>query len=161
LTVTPAALTVTANNQGKAYGAQLPALSVSYSGFVNGDSSSSLMTQPTVTTTATAGSPVGGYPITANGAADANYIISYVAGTLTITAGIAADFSSASLNGNLLEMALSAEPGQNYALDRSTNLIDWTPLITNTVATGGTVNFSDPPGTVNAKAIFYRARLVP
>jgi hypothetical protein len=120
-----------------------------------------LTMQPTVTTTATAGSPVGGYPITASGAVDANYTISYVPGTLTITAGIGAKFSGASLDGNLLEMILSAEAGQNYALDRSTNLVDWTPLVTNTVATGGTVNFSDTPGADNSKSIFYRARLVP
>ena len=57
---------------------------MSYSGFVNGDTSASLTTQPTVTTTATTTSPVGTYPITASGAVDPNYTISYVAGTLTI-----------------------------------------------------------------------------
>ena len=84
LTVTPAALTITANNQSKVYGQTNPTLTVSYSGFVNGDSSSNLTTQPTVTTTATTTSPVGTYPITASGAVDTNYTISYVAGTLTI-----------------------------------------------------------------------------
>ena len=38
-----------------------------------------------VSTTATASSPVGTYTITASGAADANYTISYVAGTLSVT----------------------------------------------------------------------------
>jgi hypothetical protein len=40
-----------------------------------------------VTTTAKASSDVvpGGYPITAGGAVDPNYTITYVAGTLTIT----------------------------------------------------------------------------
>ena len=85
LNVQQAPLTITANNQSTAYGAALPALSVSYSGFVNGDTSANLTTQPAVTTTATAGSPVGGYPITANGAADANYIINSLPGTLTVT----------------------------------------------------------------------------
>ena len=37
LTVTPAALTITADNKSKVYGAALPALTASYSGFVNGD----------------------------------------------------------------------------------------------------------------------------
>ena len=60
-------------------------LSVSYSGFVNGDTSASLTTQPSVSTTATTSSPVGSYAITANGAVDANYTISYVAGTLAVT----------------------------------------------------------------------------
>ena len=53
LTVTPAPLTITANNQTKAYGAAVPALTASYTGFVNGDTSASLTTQPTLTTTAT------------------------------------------------------------------------------------------------------------
>jgi hypothetical protein len=59
-------------------------LTVSYSGFVNGDTAASLTTAPTVTTTGLATSPVGTYPITASGAVDANYTIGYVAGTLTI-----------------------------------------------------------------------------
>ena len=44
LTVTPVALTITANNASKLYGAALPTLSATYSGFVNGDSASSLTT---------------------------------------------------------------------------------------------------------------------
>ena len=84
LTVNPVGLTISANNQSKAYGAALPALTVSYNGFVNGDTAASLTTAPTVTTTGTASSPVGTYPITASGAADPNYTISYVAGTLTV-----------------------------------------------------------------------------
>lgn len=88
LTVTPAPLTITANNATKAYGAALPALSASYAGFVNGDTSASLTTPPTLTTTATAASSVAGspYTVTASGAVDSNYAISYVAGTLTVTA---------------------------------------------------------------------------
>ena len=65
--------------------AALPTLSVSYNGFVNGDSAASLTTAPTVSTTATAASPVGNYTTTASGAVDANYTISYVAGRLTVT----------------------------------------------------------------------------
>jgi hypothetical protein len=78
-------LTVTANNQTKVYGAANPALTVSYSGFVNGDTVTSLTTAPSVTTTATTASAVGTYPITASGAVSANYTISYVSGTLTVT----------------------------------------------------------------------------
>ena len=85
LTVTPAGLTITADDQSKVYGAALPALTASYSGLVNGDTAASLTTPPTLTTTATAGSHVGTYAITASGAACADYTISYVAGTLTVT----------------------------------------------------------------------------
>ena len=85
VTVNPAPLTITANSLTSVYGATLPALSASYTGFVNGDTSASLTTQPTVSTMATAASPVGNYSITASGAVDANYTISYVFGMLTVT----------------------------------------------------------------------------
>ena len=87
LTVTPAALTITADNQTKVYGAALPALTASYSGFVNGDTSASLTTQPTLTTTATAASHVAATRTASRpaGRSDADYTISYVAGTLTVT----------------------------------------------------------------------------
>ena len=87
LSVTQVSLTITADNKFKAYGAELPTLTASYSGFVNGDTPASLTTQPTLTTTATAASHVAGnpYPITASGAVDADYTISYVGGTLSVT----------------------------------------------------------------------------
>ena len=87
LTVTPVALSITANNQTKVYGAALPTLTAGYSGFVNGDTSSSLTTLPTLSTTATSASTVSGspYSISASGAVDSNYTISYTAGSLTVT----------------------------------------------------------------------------
>jgi phosphodiesterase/alkaline phosphatase D-like protein len=84
-TVLQAPLTVTANNQTKVYGAENPGLTLTYNGFVYSDNSSSFTSQPTVTTTATTGSAVGSYPITVNGAADANYSITFVNGALTVT----------------------------------------------------------------------------
>ena len=57
----------------------------------NGDNkqatAANLTTQPTLSTTATASSGVSGspYPITIHGAADANYTLTYVAGTLSVT----------------------------------------------------------------------------
>ena len=88
LTVNPAALTITANNATKANGASLPLLGVSYSGFVNGDTAANLTTPPTLATTATASSHVfdGGLFDHCLGASDPDYTITYVPGTLTITA---------------------------------------------------------------------------
>jgi hypothetical protein len=85
--VTPAALTITTNNQSKVYGAALPTLTASYTGLVNGDTAASLTTGPTLTTTATAASHVGAgpYAITASGAVDSDYAISYVGGSLSVT----------------------------------------------------------------------------
>jgi subtilisin-like proprotein convertase family protein len=86
LTVSAAPLIITANSTNKLYGAALPAFTASYSGFVNGDTSSSLTAPPILLTSASAGSPIGSYPITASGAADTNYLISYNSGTLTVSA---------------------------------------------------------------------------
>src|SRR5439155_17010354 len=85
LTVTPVALTITADDQTKPYGAVLPDLTASYTGLVNGDTSDALTVQPKISTTASRSSHRGTYPITASGAVDTDYTISYVAGTLKVT----------------------------------------------------------------------------
>src|SRR5205814_1903371 len=64
LTVDAVALTITADSQHKNYGAAVPALTPSYAGFVNGDTSASLSTAPALSTTATAASHVSGNPYT-------------------------------------------------------------------------------------------------
>lgn len=83
LTNTPAALTISALSTNKIYGDAVPALTALYSGFVNSDTPASLDTPVTITTTATVNSPAGLYPITVANAADANYTIAFVGGTLT------------------------------------------------------------------------------
>jgi len=83
-TISPAALTIKANNANMTYGGALPSLGVSYTGFVNGDNSFSLTTQPTLSTTATSASPAGTYPITASGAVDPNYTFTYQTGMMTV-----------------------------------------------------------------------------
>ncbi len=87
LTVTPAPLVVSAVNQVIAQGQALPTLTVSYSGFVNGDTVASLTTAPSVTTTATTSSPAGTYPITPSGGSDPNYQLIDLPGTLVVTLG--------------------------------------------------------------------------
>ena len=86
LTIGQALLTVTAENQSRVYGATNPVFTASYAGFVNGDTASVLSGEPSLTTLATASSPVGAYPITAAvGTLSAtNYAFSLVDGTLTI-----------------------------------------------------------------------------
>ncbi|WP_332913919.1 MBG domain-containing protein [Algoriphagus boritolerans] len=82
LSVTPASLTITADDQSKIYGEANPALTFTYDGLVNGDTGAAV--EPSLATTATASSPVGSYPITVTGGSDPNYSISRVNGTLTI-----------------------------------------------------------------------------
>jgi hypothetical protein len=84
LTVTPATLRVTADDATRVYGDANPPLTATYSGFVNGDDVGSLSAPLILSTGATAGSNVGTYAITASGAAAANYVIEFVAGTLTV-----------------------------------------------------------------------------
>ncbi|MDB4921260.1 MBG domain-containing protein [Mucilaginibacter sp.] len=94
LTVSKAPLIITAENKTKAYGAANPALTVTYTGFVNDNTTASLTTQPTVSTTATTTSAAGSYPITVSGAVAANYAITYVAGTLNVASGLNAPLIS-------------------------------------------------------------------
>jgi gliding motility-associated-like protein len=85
--VTPAPLTITADDKSRGYGAANPVLTITYSGFVNNDGPAQLTTQPIITTTAVTTSPVGQYPITASGALSPNYTFTYVSGVLTVNPG--------------------------------------------------------------------------
>ena len=85
LSVTKANLTVIAENKTKVYGTSNPALSLTFSGFVNSETSSVLTTMPTLSTTATTASVVGSYSITATGGSSNNYSLIFNAGTLTVT----------------------------------------------------------------------------
>jgi hypothetical protein len=85
--VTPAPLTITASSpSSQTVDTAIPAITPSYSGFVNGDTASSLTTAPTCSTAATTASPAGTYATNCSGAADPNYTITYVPGTLVLTA---------------------------------------------------------------------------
>jgi hypothetical protein len=84
LTVNKAALTITANDCTKEEGEENPEFTVSYSGFVNEEDATVLITQPSISTTATVSSQAGTYPIAVSGAEAANYDITYVNGTLTV-----------------------------------------------------------------------------
>ena len=84
-TVKPAKLTAKVNNVSREYGEENPQFSVSYSGFISGESESVLATQPTINTTATKTSNVGDYPITISGGNATNYEFVYEPGVLTVT----------------------------------------------------------------------------
>jgi glucose/arabinose dehydrogenase/mono/diheme cytochrome c family protein len=84
LNVTPAPLTIAAQDKSKVYGAPNPVLTATYTGFVNGDTSASLDTPVSFSTAATQSSSVGNYAIRAQGASDLNYSITFVDGTLTV-----------------------------------------------------------------------------
>ncbi|MCC6681337.1 MAG: filamentous hemagglutinin N-terminal domain-containing protein [Phycisphaeraceae bacterium] len=83
LTINKAALTITADDAVRLYGAANPAFTATYTGLVNGDAST-VVTGLTITTAATAGSDVGTYNIVPAAATATNYDITFVNGTLTI-----------------------------------------------------------------------------
>jgi hypothetical protein len=87
LTVTPAILTVTADNASRVHGQANPAFTASYRGFVNGDNAVALGGTPDLSTNATSGSGVGTYTTTAapGTLSAANYTFAFTDGTLTIT----------------------------------------------------------------------------
>ncbi|HVC92094.1 MAG TPA: DUF4214 domain-containing protein, partial [Pirellulales bacterium] len=89
LSVTPATLTVTADDKSKVLGSANPPLTDTITGFVNGDSSSVVTGTATLSTTATAASGVGNDTISvAPGTLSAaNYTFAFVNGTLAITQG--------------------------------------------------------------------------
>ena len=85
VTVKPAPLTITASGGSMTYGGTPPDITVaSYSGFVNSDGATNLSTQPSCTSTASGSSPAGSYASSCSGAADANYAIGYVDGSVTV-----------------------------------------------------------------------------
>lgn len=85
ITVNKASLTIKADDQAKVKGQANPPLTLTYTGFVNGEDAASLNPLPLVSTTATAASPPDTYPITVGGAGSPNYDIEYVPGTLLVT----------------------------------------------------------------------------
>jgi sugar lactone lactonase YvrE len=84
-TIAKAPLTVTAISASRSYGATNPNIGRTYAGLVNGQTAPPLSALINCTTTAAVASPVGSYPTTCSSGVSADYTISYVAGTLTVT----------------------------------------------------------------------------
>lgn len=84
LTITRAPLVVQPYDDFKEAGEENPAFYVAYTGFVLGEDESVLFGSLVITTTATASSPAGSYPVTARGLTSNNYDISYLEGILTV-----------------------------------------------------------------------------
>ena len=82
-TITAAALTVTAIDQTKVYGATDPTLTYSITGFQGTDTEADLDTG--VSISRAVGEDVGTYTITPSAAADSNYTVSFVTADFTIT----------------------------------------------------------------------------
>jgi hypothetical protein len=151
LTVTQAVLTVKADDQSRGYGAANPALTVSYSGFVNGENTNVLAGGPAVSTTATSNSPAGAYPIvvTAGSLTAANYSFLFQNGQLTVTAAVVVqpgNLTSIQVNGGTVALTFFGSPGTTYHIQRIGTLQDngvWTDIGSATTDATGQGAFTD------------------
>jgi len=172
IVISPAALTVTADNQSRPFGATNPPLTYAFGGFVLGDTTNAVSGAPSLSTPATPASPVGTYPITvaAGSLSASNYTFTLVDGTLTVTGGTVPDVSwtpqgpiiyGTPLGTNQLN-ATSSVPGMfvyaptnGAVLNTGTNVLNvvFTPSDTNTyspVATNALLVVLPAPLTVTA-----------
>jgi hypothetical protein len=179
VTVAPAVLTVTAGDASKVYGADLPAFTVTYSGFVNGEDESRLTARATVGTAADASSPAGAYALSPSGASAPNYTVHYVDGTLTVTPAVLTvaagpqafayggappvlTFSASGLvNGDALDAVLSGAPATSAT---SASHVGTYPITPGTLATnanyaleftGSDVRINPAPLTVTADPLAF------
>ena len=84
LNIQKAPLKVIADDKVKSYGDRNPELSITYSGFKNGEDETILLNPPTVSTSAKVMSQVGDYPINTIGGDARNYELIYQQGVLSI-----------------------------------------------------------------------------
>ena len=73
ITVNKINVTARANSMSRIYGLDNPVLTISFTGFVNGETESVLDSKPTASTTAAKTTSVGTYPIPVSGGLDNNY----------------------------------------------------------------------------------------
>lgn len=118
-TITPAPLTITAEDKTKKQGTVNPVFTFKYSGLAEGDQPFDLQVQATATSAAASGSPIGYYDIEASGAASTdNYSITYIKGKLTVTPATDATYSVKvwSPNPNQLQIKIYTEKAQKAAI---------------------------------------------
>jgi hypothetical protein len=137
LTVTPAALIVTADNKSRPYNTENPALT--YVVTDSGGAVVSVSGTAALSTTAVKSSPVGSYPISvAQGTLDSNYSYTFVPGTLTVTPAtliVTADNKSRLYN--------TANPALTYVVKDSSGAV---VSVSGTAALSTTAIISSPVG---------------
>jgi|GEM_PF-3256705 len=84
IAITPKPLTITANNITVTQGDNAPAYTVTYEGFVDGDSKSDLSGELKFTSSYSSNSKVGTYAIVPSGLSSEKYNISFVPGTISV-----------------------------------------------------------------------------
>ncbi len=167
LVIAKAPLYVTPADQRKFVGQDNPPLTLSYSGWVNGESATLVTTAPVLKTTATKASPGGAYPITASGGVvSPNYAFIYQQGALVVDSFVGSyetlltDSSGGGIVGKLtitVSAANTSFTGKLYCKDEKTALSLNGPLVTNpgigSVAGSASVTSGGIPYVVNITAL--------
>lgn len=107
------------------------------------------------------------FTLTTNGLAAGSYTLQAVAtagglsGTssvvnISVVSPVAVSLSSPTVSGGLFSFSYNANPGLRYVVEQSSDLINWTPIVTNTPPSSP-VSFSQSVGAFN----FYRVGRLP
>jgi large repetitive protein len=158
LIITKAALSVTADAKNKTYGAADPAFTVTYAGFVNGDTATELGGAPSFTRAP--GENVGSYLITPSGLTSANYTITFNTGTLTIIAPAPRLFPLTGADTANVVITWTAVSNVTYRVQYKSDLAaaNWTDLVGDVTATGSTASKTDVRTPTNR---YYRLQVLP
>jgi hypothetical protein len=155
--VARAALTITEDNQARAYGGSNPPLTGVIVGVQYTDNLSA-----TYSTTATAASPSGTYPIVPSlddpEFRGSNYDLTLNDGVLTVTNIPPILITDASFSNGTFVLSFLSASGPGYALECKPALPEatWIPL-TNVTGSGGVMTLTDPEATNQSR--FYRIHL--
>jgi hypothetical protein len=158
LTVDPAALSVTPDSKTKTYGAADPAFTVTYAGFVNGETTAVL--GGTLILTRAPGEDVGSHLITPSGLTSANYAITFNTGTLFITAPAPLILGLTSAGPTDVLITWSAVSNATYRVQYKGVLsaTNWSDLSGDLLAVGSTAFKTDIKTTTNR---FCRIQVTP
>lgn len=121
LTINQAPLTITANGAVFLQGGTFPTLTVSYAGFLDGQTQTVLTGTLKITTAATSTSARGDYPIIPSGLTATNYAITFVAGTLVVlpSNGLSGTYMIQNVNSGLILGVGGASTSQGA------NIVQW------------------------------------
>ena len=158
LAITPATLFITADSKSKIFGATDPILTVTYAGFVNGESAAVL--SGTLVITRAPGENVGSYVITPAGLTAVNYAIIFNPGSLSITAPSSTTLSLARNGTASVTLTWNSVSNVSYRVQYKSDLgaPNWTDLAGDVVASGITASKND---VLTATNRFYRVRPLP
>ena len=161
VSVQKAPLSIKVKDAVRAFSKPNPSFEIVYEGFVSGEGADVLTTQPGASVTATTASPAGEYPITVSGSAADNYAITYVNGTLSVTATTEPEPSFiriVAITRAPFAFSFDAKEGRVYAVESSEDLRSWGTLKSYN-GTGTLIRFEDERDQVFPQ-IYYRIRVV-